>query len=243
MQINDQLDFGKYKGLSLQKIYQGVTSIDKELIKQYIKQKLTTDQSVDQSWIIAELLDFEISDTLIRATPFDAQINGNYEKQIAGLFKKGTTFLERLVGVTSFEEFIAIKKGEHNTNDICGGSPEYINWCINTIEWFYIDPDDLEELIEMPVFRFKEMEVKFKIEDIYSYKPHFYTEQYQFPIPTVEKNRRKYELMEEDNFEEKDDDNSSDSDRDHFNAMSDGQLGDYDDFEGNSDDISNWSGR
>lgn len=35
----------------------------------------------------------------------------------------------------------------------------------------------------------------------------------------------------------------SNSDRDYFDAMTDGQLGSYDDFEGSSDDIDNWAGR
>jgi len=41
------------------------------------------------------------------------------------------------------------------------------------------------------------------------------------------------------------DDNSYDSepdyDRDYFDAMTDGQLGDYDDFDGNIDDIDTWA--
>src|SRR5690606_5439611 len=38
-------------------------------------------------------------------------------------------------------------------------------------------------------------------------------------------------------------DNGPDYDRMYFDAMSDGQLGDYDDFDGSSDWIDDWSGR
>lgn len=113
--------------------------------------------------------------------------------------------MERLVGNTSFEEFIAVKKTD-NTEDkrlICGGSPEYINWCINTVDWFYIDPEDIGKFQKMSVFRFKEMEVTFKIEDIYSYKPHFTSEKYVFPTSTIRTNKMKYEALD---FKGRDDD-------------------------------------
>lgn len=245
MNIDEKLEFGKYKGLTVQQIFQGVSKVDKFLIEKYINEKLNIDYIINPSGIIGEILSFEISETLIRATPFDLDLSGNYEKSIAALFKKGTSFLERIVGNISFEEFIAVKKAE-NTEDkrlICGGSPDYINWCINKIDWFYIHPIDLEELQKMPVFRFKEMEVIFKTEDIYSYKPHFISENYSFPANTIIKNNEKHKALEVDDCDDDEFEQERDSYRDYFNAMTDGQLGGYEEFEGNSDDLDNWVGR
>ena len=132
---------------------------------------------------------------------------------------------------------------------LCNGNPEYINWCIKTIKSFFLTPKELNLLQLMPVFQFKEMEVIHKIEDIYIYKPHFISDRYTFPESTIEENNRKFqenqerEEHEERDFEDRVSFRDTDYDRDNFNAMTDGQLGSYDDFEGNSDDVNNWAGR
>lgn len=38
-------------------------------------------------------------------------------------------------------------------------------------------------------------------------------------------------------------DDNNDYERDTFDAMTDGTQGDYDDFDGDNDDIMNWAGR
>lgn len=52
-----------------------------------------------------------------------------------------------------------------------------------------------------------------------------------------------YEEMEALERERDERSNNGYSGRDYFDAMTDGQFGNYDDFDGNSDDISTWSGR
>lgn len=51
------------------------------------------------------------------------------------------------------------------------------------------------------------------------------------------------ENYDEENYEHDyyDSSDNNDRDRDYFDAMTDGQLGDYDDFEGNMDDVDTWA--
>ncbi|AMM52427.1 hypothetical protein TH61_16245 [Rufibacter sp. DG15C] len=246
MDIDDKFTFGKYQGLTLRDVYQGNNKLDRNFVEQFLREKLSNDYSVSPASMIGELLSFEVSDTLIRATSIDKEPYRNYQRDIAYLFVYDSNFLRREAGNTFIGDFVGMKKDENGWDRvlICGGKPEYIAWCINTIEWFFVEPSALEELQTMPVFRFKEMEVMFKIEDIYTYRPIFISEPYQFPVSVLHKNSQKYDsLTEESQSYDNDFTSSADSNRDYFNAMTDGQLGDYGDFRGSSDDIDNWSGR
>lgn len=195
MNINSKLTFGKYKGLTIKEIFQGSNKIDKYLIEKYLQEISNNwDSTKNQKGLISEILTFEISDTLIRATPHVPEFAGNFSQQIAALFRKETSYINRLLG-TSFEEFITVKKTEENADLTltCGGNPEYITWCINKIDSFYIAPEELKKLQELPIFRFEKMVVVFKIEDIYTYEALFYNEKYVFAHSTVQKNQEKYE--------------------------------------------------
>lgn len=75
----------------------------------------------------------------------------------------------------------------------------------------------------------------------------------QYVIDNLFENRYSDDLEEEQDSEEEYDDNDHDYhspnyedhdwERETFDAMTDGQLGDYDDFEGNIDDVRTWAGR
>lgn len=112
---------------------------------------------------------------------------------------------------------------------------------------FFIEPDELIVLQDIDVFRFLGIEITHKIEDIYGYKQKVNIEKFQFSQEAVNLNSNKWNLVSklrnkrDDDYYDCDDDN--DWKGDFFDAMTDGQLGDWEDFEGDTDDIMNWAGR
>lgn len=199
MQIDDIFDFGKYKGLTLQEVYQGTNSISKDVIKGYLLDKISTsDSSINSNAILFEIIDFEISDTLLRIHTSIDTLKINWTKILEGLFRNGTGILDRLSGNSSIDDF-NINKYSHSLSkpELTSGNPEYLEWCISNVDKFYIDPESIIELENMVVYRFEGIEVKFKIDDIYQYKSKIVFQKRDFSKTTIHLNQKKYEESKE----------------------------------------------
>lgn len=245
MQIDSQFYFGKYKGLTIREVIQGTEKLNRELIKGYISEKITNNPSnAFVSSFLSEIMNFEISDTLLRLPPLKELFNVNWSKTIEDLLKNSNSWADRLIGNESLDDF-NIKKFsvDRNKPELAGGNPEYIEWCIKNVNDFFIEIDQIEELQLLDVYRFIGIEVSHKIDDIYEYKPTIRIEKYLFSKETTEINQKKFNSysvhIESDDHEFK----NRNYDRDTFDAMTDGQLGDYDDFDGDIDDVMIWAGR
>jgi len=129
-----------------------------------------------------------------------------------------------LMYLSNYTIGFGIYEGE-NLSSIISNDPEYVLWCIINLDHFSIN----KILFTNP---------KFKNEPL-------------FPL-AIEHNLIKEKILEkwktaEDEYkncyhnESYDDDNEYD--RETFDALTDGQYGDYDDFEGDIDDVMTWLGK
>ena len=211
MTIDESFKFGKYKGLTIKEVYQGTNFIKKDLLKGYLLEKIATaDPNISSDNFIVEIMDFEISDTLIRVTPCMEDFNGNWTKTIENLFQDGNSWVDRLIGNTSLDDF-NIKKyslGKEKP-ELTGGNPEYIEWCIKNVDYFFIDSEELSELQNLDVHVFIGIEVKHKIEDIYEYKPRIKIIKHNFKVEIINTNKVKFEstLKSDNHYQEEDSSN------------------------------------
>lgn len=208
MSINEPLNFGKYKGLTIKEVYQGTNFLNKDLIKGYLLEKIATaDSTILSEHILVDIMDFEISDTLIRVTPCVEDLFGNWTKNIENLFRNGNSWADRLIGNLSLDEY-NIKKHSLNKEkiELADGNPDYIDWCINNVGFFFITPEELLELQNLEVYIFAGIEVKHKIEDIYEYKPRINVIKHEFKEKSVNLNNTKFEskMNHGDDYQQKD---------------------------------------
>ncbi|EOR93304.1 hypothetical protein ADIARSV_3515 [Arcticibacter svalbardensis MN12-7] len=199
MKITDRFSFGRYRGLTILEVYQGKPRIDKEMLEQYFNRKIEgiDPKSYGQN-LLREVLTLEISDTLIRVVPFGLAFNKDYSETINLIFSSSNIAFNRSLGeYTHFQDFIGYKWSKNGIKEIltAGGCPEYINWCINEIDGFFIDPSELITLESYQVFRYTGIEVKQKVDDIYVYKAVNSPSEFNFPLTTIQANELNSEMQ------------------------------------------------
>lgn len=194
MGIDDCFYFGKYKNLSVREVYQGTNNISRKLLRKYLEEKIKTlPKNELHDTFLLEAFDLEISDSLIRVIPILDDFKGNWSKEVEKILKNSNSWTDKLVGNISIDDFNAkVYSTGKEKPEITDGNPEYIQWCIETIDDFYIEQDDLNELQLLDIHRFKGIEIIHKIDDIYEYKPKYQVEKYNFPDDIMEINENKY---------------------------------------------------
>lgn len=138
---------------------------------------------------------------------------------------------------------------------ITSGYPEYLVWCIKNVDWFFLHICHVEYLEKLPVNKFKEIKIEHKVDGIFEYLPLNNIISWKFDDEILELNQSKfwriashwdkYEvpgylqgLAEESNARE----DARDAKGENFGALTDGQLGSWEDFEGNIDDVRGFMG-
>lgn len=195
MNIDDVFSFGKYKGLTIREVFQGTNSINNDLLKSYLLEKIALlDSNLANDFFLLDVLKFEISETLIRATPDTQNYNGNFAKNIENIFIEPDSYTNRFICPTSLDEY-NLKKYSINKHkpELTSGNPEYIDWCIKNVDFFFMNPEELLELQNLDVFVFAGIEVVHKIEDIYEYKPKIKIIKAEFSSEVINLNRTKYD--------------------------------------------------
>ena len=195
MELDDHFYFGKYKGLTLREVYQGSEHVDRELLKAYIIHKIETPNLQD---MIAEFMTYEVSDTLLRVKCdlFDDEdsLNEDLAHTIEKLFRDTITWTDDQIGNLSIDNFNTKRASQRNSIPIVGGGhPEYIDWCIRSVDEFNVNPDAIVELQSLTVFRLLGIKITRKLEDIYEYGPKVGHEKFSFSERVLEKNQEKYE--------------------------------------------------
>lgn len=122
--------------------------------------------------------------------------------------------------------------------------PAYINWAITTIDDFCIEQEDLELLESKPSSRFVGFDLNDICEDVIEYKAVFKEFSYKLPEEAKSKNLMKFErwIDHEYNVDHRDvydKNNSRNYEKDTFDALTDGQYGDYNDWKENNGDLDN----
>jgi len=229
--LTRRFHFGKYRGLTLQQVYQGTDNISKKLISSYVKHVLENDEdALNKAILLNRIFTFEINDTTIHTKPIQKNIKGNFSQRIEQIFSvrnnpSDKTYIDTLdnFNITSYSL-------NRTAVELAGGNPEYIIWCLNKLDHFFIH--SMEDLYSLEINRFRGIKVKCIGEQTYEYEPIIVKEQRNLPQALIDFNIYKKRTV---SFRQSVTDNynrQSSTDRDYFNAMTDGQLGNYDDFNG-----------
>lgn len=238
--LEQKFGFGKYKGLTFKEVYQGTNDLDKELIIAFLRYKLNQDAEIimlNEPFIRIDKI--QITDSHIKIELYNEDLIGDWSKSIENIFSEGGKFINNFLrGNSTLDEFYTKNWRLVNNKSLVGGNPEYINWCIKKPEgmWFY--EKDLTELMALDVYRFQGIKVNYIGNNKYEYSPCIATTKYSFPVATLELNRsRSYAKNDDESGEDNRDYEQqkrnyyrSENDRDNFDAMTDGHIGSYDDW-------------
>lgn len=231
MKLNDIFLFGQYKGLSLQDVYQGTLNIDRTFVKQYVEHMLLSDSQFEffcnhfchKNCALYHIIDyFEITKTTIKvfwinSEPWNSLSNDRIEiGNIEEFFEKYLS-----IGIIhghflgfGFDSAIDINK-ENVEKCTIGADPSYIVWCINELDHFFVDPNDLELMEKFKVTYLNGINVTYKGDSLYEYSPSTTRGNFSFTDEIKQKNLLKYEkIFFKNNCKSKDNNQDDDWDED-----------------------------
>ena len=184
MNLYDIFTFGKYKGLSLKEVYQGLDKLNKDLVKKYLTYNIESEIQYINSTVsisefsfssennlenetktlnvkdrseskpLVEIISILIEDDYISTCPIIINTKIDYSN-IEYLFRNRNSLIDRNTGYLSLEDYnMKIYSTVKNTSKITDGDPQYIEWCILNKERFYVDIEDIIELQGLEVYKF-----------------------------------------------------------------------------------------
>ncbi len=237
MRLDNIFGFGKFKGLTLRQVYQGTNQIDKDLIRCFLKYKIEKDGAImalNETFLRIDTM--EIDDTCIKVELYNDDYKGNWSKNIESLFSESMGIGNFLRGNTTLDEFYTKNYRKKNQTLLIGGNPGYIDWIIKKLDKFWFSNEVLIELMALDVFRFAGIKVTHLKDNVYEYVPHILTYKYSFPKKSIELNDKKSYASDEDDMGAIDYEESQrnyyrrENARNTFDALTDGQIGSYDDW-------------
>lgn len=200
MGIDDILNFGKYSGLTVREVYQGIEKPSESLIRGYMLHRILYNNPDESGHYVSDMVNFEISKTLLRAVPILPDFKGNLSKEIEKVLCNGSSKLDNALklstSLTTLDYYnIEVYSKNLEKPELAGGIPDYISWCIRNVKSFFVDPEAIYILEDLDVFKFKGIRVIHKIEDIYEYKPIMGICKGKFDKMTIDLNSKKAELF------------------------------------------------
>lgn len=180
-ELNTPLQFGRYKGLTIQEVFQGTLRIDKYLLRDYLNHILNADYFLEWAFFDASklIVNFDLSDDLIRVIgdiddpdlpdgPDNRLRFGNLEKELQ-------TYINQHFNSTSYGVLTDFAKFN---NDIksplqIGGDPQYLNWCGKKVEGFELSPDCERQLKKLSYAKLVGINILYVGDETYEYGPIF----------------------------------------------------------------------
>ncbi len=140
-------------------------------ISETVEMKLKDTESYKNKKLLIEIMNFEIEDTYLKGVTIHKNLGNDWTEPIEKLFSNRNNLMEISLGYMSFNDFNTkvYSSGKEKT-EIAKGDPQYISWCIENIDKFYVDVDDFDELQKLEVYKFIGIELTHRIEDTYYYK-------------------------------------------------------------------------
>ncbi len=193
-EIDDRINFGQYRGLTIREIYQGTLNIDRTLITSYLIEIFNEKQSrysyrfgndyfvefyvVDQNYIrtIGEILDPDEPES-----PENVCIIGDIKAELSYFINNN------IIHHPYRAEFLDVEKDFRKFNKEqeiikpIGADPEYLIWCEQTFDHFEISVTAKETLQKLPIARFTGIDLLYIGNETYEYSPRYSIEQFTFP--------------------------------------------------------------
>ncbi len=205
MRLNDRFTFGKFEGIRLIDVFRGTLNIDRTILKEYIDYMFQSDdrrvyeEILGEPWFQVmdevEVTENEIKITGIYVEPWNNKLGkrvkmGNIEELLEDYLSQGSTAKGRFVdGFTSLED---VNK-QMDDKYVIGAAPDYIVWCVENVDGFFIDPDDLDAMEKFKIAEFKGFHVLYQGEEVFEYAPKMKLKTYTFSDKVKLKNREKVE--------------------------------------------------
>jgi len=197
MTIREIFSFGKYKGLSIQEVYQGTKEINKDLIKHFLIHQISFPiylAKLDLNELIfIDTQNLEVKDGYIQTMPLEESYRGDWSRALQLLFRNRNMGSDRRKGLTSFDFYNLKIYSKGKSKPLIGsGNPYYIKWCIETIPDFYIEPKEIETLEKMSSYSYLGITVKFQTSDYFAYFPIVEETKFSFFTKTLKVNQDKF---------------------------------------------------
>ena len=192
MRIDEILNFGKYKGLSIRPIFCGNNNLPYSLFKDYFNHNLSDptflfNLTSSELELIEKLKIFITNGYFLIAS---GQQRVNYSNALSSLFRNKDTVAGRKKGFLPINSFI-YSNNKHQ-NSFCelkfSAAPEYIDWAVKNVDAFFIDEVDIKFLQNSLCHKYVGIAVKMIDSITNSYSPIYYSYQYFFDEEFLEKN-------------------------------------------------------
>lgn len=202
MKIDDPINFGKFKHLSIRQVFVGCNSLSYSILKDYLNHNLNSPSFIlNLSSAELELIDklkISVSDGYFLIA--NGQKNLDYSNSLTALFRNKDTVAERKKGFIPINTFIYEgASGQSSLRKLqISGAPEYIEWAIKNVSDFYINLSDIDALHNLLFHKYIGLSVRKTEDTIYSFSPLYYSSKYIFDEDTLKINASKTTLNDDD---------------------------------------------
>jgi len=212
--ITETLNFGKYNGRTIESIWTGVNDFyEIEVIKKYLFQLCSFVLGIndideipcskhDLSQNADELLYFSQSyvSKLVEITDSEISIisvDKNIGIALFNVLKNILTERESFITIPQYYSQNSKSKNiGHSLNSISfqflQADPYYIKWCIENIDSFFFDPNDLDTLASKKCRFLSHFQLEKKSQNTFIYNPVFKESKFNFANSTILINGEKY---------------------------------------------------
>ena len=180
-ELNTPLNFGKYKGLTIQEVYQGTLKIDKYLLRDYLNHILNAAYFLEWAFFDASTLivNFDLSDDLVRVIGDiddpDLPEGPNNRIRLGNLEKGLQTYINQHFNPTSLgvlTDFAQFNDSQKTPLQI-GGDPQYLDWCRKKVGGFKLSPNCERQLKKLSYARLVGINILYVGNETYEYGPIF----------------------------------------------------------------------
>jgi hypothetical protein len=180
-ELATKLNFGKYKGLTIQQIYQGTLQINKFLLRDYLSHILNSNnfnnwalfegiQLIDSFYLTDHyiLTKGEIHNPVLPLSQSNRAILGNIEEKLSNYINQyfQANFLGILTDITKFN-------ASNDFPNQIGGDPDYLKWCEKNINTFCLSENCKQQLSKLSYVKLEGVKIMFIGNEKYDYAPTF----------------------------------------------------------------------
>jgi len=178
--INQKIDFGQYKGLTIKQIWQGTLNIDSTLLKDFLHYILTYPKFYEHYCIEFQFIEhcevtekhikivWEIDNPNKPLSDKNRMYLGNMQQKLENYINNHfeNNWLGILKNIQSFNS-------EQDEIKVIGGDSDYLKWCLKTVDSFVLSKQCIKKLNETPTADLQGFKLLYTGGSIHEYTPYF----------------------------------------------------------------------
>lgn len=199
MKLDTTFTFGKYKGLTLQEVYQGTLTPDRNLIRLYLDKILNNiHPHIPLSNHFVFIDRFIVTENTIEVVgtqefwETDVGSNGESIGEVGEVFLGNLQdTLKQIINCHFNSTWLGIVETlpEFNASQEqrvkIGGDPQYLEWCMRHVDGFQIGDKAMEELMQLSYCELSGVDVMYISHNLYEYVPIIKVRQPYFKKPDL----------------------------------------------------------